>query len=85
MASGSDKANAGDLEACTSGNQVNLQDKKPNTNGTTSSSLEKALAKRALLGSRRQHQAGGRRVSSNAPRSLPSRLSKVSLAEDAAD
>lgn len=82
MASG--KANVGDIEACSSSNQVNLQEKKPNTKGTTSSDLEKALAKRALFGSRHR-QTGGRRISSNAARSLPSRLSKVSLAEDAED
>lgn len=80
----SSKANAVDLEACTSSNQENLQEKKPNTKGSTSSNMEKALVKRALFGSR-QRQVAGRRNSNNSVRSLPSRLSKVSLAEEPAD
>lgn len=73
--------NAKDLEATTSSNQLNLQGKKPNTEGTTSSNLEKALPKRACFGS--QHRrVGGRRSVNYSIRPLPSRLSKVSLAED---
>ena len=87
MASAKAKS-GGDIEACTSSggnnNQANPQEKKPNTKGSTSSNLEKALVKRALFGSRRR-EVGSRRVSSNGVRSLPSRLSKVSLADEPAD
>lgn len=78
----SNKANnAKDLEASTSSNQLNLKERKPNTEGAASTNMEKALAKRALFGS--QHRrVGGRRSANCIIRQLPSRLSKVSLAED---
>ncbi|TXG71638.1 hypothetical protein EZV62_000217 [Acer yangbiense] len=74
----SEKGNARDLEASTSSNQV-IQ---PNTKGAASNSnVGKALARRALSGSqnRRSH---GRKVANSGARMLPSRLSKVSLAEE---
>ncbi|KAJ4722070.1 hypothetical protein OWV82_005633 [Melia azedarach] len=73
----SEKANAGDLETSTKDNQA-IQ---PNTNGTSNSSFGKALARRALSGS--HHRRGhGRKVANTGARLLPSRLSKVSLAEE---
>uniref|UniRef100_A0A803Q4Y8 Uncharacterized protein n=1 Tax=Cannabis sativa TaxID=3483 RepID=A0A803Q4Y8_CANSA len=82
----SSKAN----EACTSTSTsqvMSMQEKKPNTKGSTSSNsnMEKALVKRALFGSRHHRHGGGRRNSNSGVRSLPSRLSKVSLADEQAD
>ncbi|KAF3456303.1 hypothetical protein FNV43_RR00953 [Rhamnella rubrinervis] len=81
MASNNKASDHRDLEGSTSSNQNQV--KKPNTSegSSTSSNIEKALAKRALLGS---HHRRGRRSSANysaTTRSLPSRLSKVSLAD----
>ncbi|KAH7573502.1 hypothetical protein JRO89_XS03G0160800 [Xanthoceras sorbifolium] len=76
----SEKDNARDLEASTSSNQA-IQ---PNTKGASNSNVGKALARRVISGShnRRSH---GRKVAYIGARMLPSRLSKVSLAEDSTD
>ncbi|XVF80641.1 hypothetical protein PTKIN_Ptkin15bG0090400 [Pterospermum kingtungense] len=44
--------------------------------------FSKALAHRAVYGSSSRRGSGSRKVRSNDARSLPSRLSKVSLADD---
>ncbi|CAL1397347.1 unnamed protein product [Linum trigynum] len=84
--SSADKGNAGDQEAaCTSNKQASLPtDKKPNTKATGNSGFERALAQRALFRSH-THKVKGRKVANNIARTLPSRLSKVSLADDSAD
>ncbi|CAN1194960.1 hypothetical protein LINPERHAP2_LOCUS42833 [Linum perenne] len=71
-------------ESCTSNKQASLTDRKPNTKGTLNSGFERALAQRALY---RAHnsRARGRKSPNNIARMLPSRLSKVSLADDPAD
>lgn len=80
----SEQANDGDMDACTSNKQALLQDKKPNTKGASNSNFEKALAQRALFGSQ-NHRIKGRKGVNNCAIKLPSRLSKVSLAEDSAN
>lgn len=80
----SEKANANDLDACTSSNQAKSSDKKPNTKGTTNTNLGKALAQIALSGSQ-NHRVGRKKFANSSAKSLPSRLSKVSLAEDSVD
>ncbi|KAK7303721.1 hypothetical protein RJT34_14634 [Clitoria ternatea] len=53
------------------------------SNCTTKSNMGKELARRALL---RSHlRKNGRRKTANSAKSLPSRLSKVSLGEDSAE
>lgn len=79
----SEKGNANNIDACTNSNQSTSLDKKPNTKGTTNNNLGKTLAKRALYGSH-NHRVGGRKITNRSARSLPSRLSKVSLGEDSA-
>lgn len=51
------------------------------TNGTAKSNMVKELARRALLKSH-QRRNGRRKIANNSVKSLPSRLSKVSLADD---
>jgi len=51
---------------------------------STKSNMGKELAWRALLRSR-QRKNGRRKVASNSAKSLPSRLSKLSLGEDSAE
>lgn len=83
MASNNKASDHTDTEASTSTSSNQNQVRKPNTKegSSGSSNLEKALAKRALLGSHHR-RAGGRRSTANyTTRSLPSRLSKVSLAD----
>lgn len=76
----SEKANARDLEASTSNNQA----VQPNTKSASNSNVGKAVARRAVSGS--QHRKSkGRKVANSSARMLPSRLSKVSLAEDSTD
>lgn len=79
----SEKGNANNIDACTNSNQSTSLDKKPNTKGTTNDNLVKTLAQRALYGSH-NHRVGGRKITNSSARSLPSRLSKVSLGEDSA-
>uniref|UniRef100_F6H747 Uncharacterized protein n=1 Tax=Vitis vinifera TaxID=29760 RepID=F6H747_VITVI len=78
----SEKANARIPDSCTSSNQAALAERTTNTNSTTNSNFGKALAQRALFRSRRRLWVGGRKTTNNEAKSLPSRLSKVSLAED---
>ncbi|CAI0626682.1 unnamed protein product [Linum tenue] len=84
--SSSDTGYAGDQEeACTSNKEASLAtDKKPNTKGTGNSGFERALAQRALFRSH-NHRVKGRKFANNIARTLPGRLSKVSLADDSAD
>lgn len=73
----SEKANARDLEVSTKSNQA--------TQPTTSNpNFGKALVRRALYRSH-NHRGHGRKVTNTGARLLPSRLSKVSLAEDSSD
>ncbi|KAJ4838638.1 hypothetical protein Tsubulata_004231 [Turnera subulata] len=53
----------------------------PNSEGFPTPRFGKALAHRALYGSG-SRQGGGRKARANDARALPSRLSKVSLADD---
>ncbi|KAF8015576.1 hypothetical protein BT93_H1176 [Corymbia citriodora subsp. variegata] len=69
-------------ETGTSSNQANCVAREHKSEGGMSSSnLGKVLVQRALFGSRRR-RFGGKKSSSEAAKMLPSRLSKVSLAED---
>ncbi|KAF2289116.1 hypothetical protein GH714_028993 [Hevea brasiliensis] len=77
----SDKAIVVDLDACTSNKQATVADKKPNMKGAGNSNFEKALAQRALFGSH-NHRVKGRKTVNNGARLSPSRLSKVSLADE---
>ncbi|KAB2021467.1 hypothetical protein ERO13_D07G131300v2 [Gossypium hirsutum] len=52
------------------------------TQDSTKFHLSKALARRAVYGSSSRRGTGNRKVRGNDARALPSRLSKVSLAED---
>lgn len=70
-----------DLDACTTHKQVTEADNKPNTKGAGNSNYEKALAQRALFGSH-NHRVKARKFTKNGARLSPSRLSKVSLAEE---
>ncbi|KAI9122749.1 hypothetical protein K1719_005638 [Acacia pycnantha] len=54
------------------------------TNCTNKSNMGKELARRALLRSH-QRRNGRRKVANNSVKSLPSRLSKVSLADDSGE
>ncbi|KAJ0092331.1 hypothetical protein Patl1_24944 [Pistacia atlantica] len=56
----------------------------PDTTGASNSNFGKAVARRAVSGSRKR-RVHGRKVATGDARSLPSRLSKVSLAEDSSD
>lgn len=64
--------------------QGNSSQEIPPTNGATKSNMGKELARRALLRSR-LCKNGRRKVAGNSAKSLPSRLSKVSLGEDSAE
>ncbi|KAL9401963.1 hypothetical protein Peur_005812 [Populus x canadensis] len=77
----SEKANVGDLNASTSNKQAILPNKTPST---SNSNFEKVLAQRALFGSR-NYRTRGRKIKNNGANLLPSRLSKVSLADDSSD
>ncbi|EEF43047.1 conserved hypothetical protein [Ricinus communis] len=70
-----------DLDACTSSKQATVADKKPSTKSSGNPKFEKALAQRALFGSQ-SHRTKGRKIINNGARMSPSRLSKVSLAEE---
>ncbi|WCJ23381.1 hypothetical protein M5689_005408 [Euphorbia peplus] len=72
-----------DLDACTSNKQsTTTTDKKGKSKGAVkSSSFEKALAYRALYGSHNS-RSKSRNVTNYGTRLSPSRLSKVSLADD---
>nr|KYP47284.1 hypothetical protein KK1_031076 [Cajanus cajan] len=64
--------------------QGNSSQEIPPINGTTKSNMGKELARRALLRSHLRKN-GRRKVASNSAKSLPSRLSKVSLGDDSAE
>ncbi|KAF5738749.1 hypothetical protein HS088_TW13G01650 [Tripterygium wilfordii] len=82
----SEQAKTGKLDASTSSNQEIPADKEPNTKGTTNITLGKALAQRALYGSQPpRRRAKGRKVANTGAGLLPSRLSKVSLADNPED
>ncbi|KAJ6768556.1 hypothetical protein OIU74_022253 [Salix koriyanagi] len=80
----SEKANAGDLNASSSNKQAVLPETMPSTKSTSNFNFEKVLAQRALFGSR-NHRTKGRKIKNNGTNFLPSRLSKVSLADDSSD
>ncbi|KAJ6318185.1 hypothetical protein OIU76_013681 [Salix suchowensis] len=80
----SEKANAGDLNASSSNKQAVLPEAMPSTKSTSNFNFEKVLAQRALFGSR-NHRTKGRKIKNNGANLLPSRLSKVSLADDSSD
>ncbi|KAJ0034411.1 hypothetical protein Pint_24404 [Pistacia integerrima] len=76
----SEKTSGRDLEAgATSDPAI-----QPDTTGASNSNFGKAVARRAVSGSRKR-RVHGRKVATGDARSLPSRLSKVSLAEDSTD
>lgn len=61
----------------------NFGDPSTASQESTKFQLSKALARRAVYGPGSRRGSGNRRVRTNAdPRTLPSRLSKVSLADD---
>ena len=78
----SEQANPRIPDACTSSNQATVAERTTNANSKSSSSFGKALAQRAVFRSHRRQMVGGKKSTSNEAKSLPSRLSKVSLAED---
>ncbi|KAF5737035.1 hypothetical protein HS088_TW14G01191 [Tripterygium wilfordii] len=80
----SEQAKTGNLETSTSSNQEIPAEKEPNRKGITNNSPGKALAQRALYGPHHR-RAKGRKVANTGARSLPSRLSKVSLADNPSD
>ncbi|CAK7326398.1 unnamed protein product [Dovyalis caffra] len=80
----SEKANVGDLNASTSSKQGIPSEKMPSMKSTSNSNIEKALAQRALFGSR-NHRTKGRKIKNSGAGLLPSRLSQVSLADDSSD
>ncbi|CAN0855570.1 hypothetical protein LINGRAHAP2_LOCUS6258 [Linum grandiflorum] len=81
----SEKDNVEDQEEpCTSNKHASHSGRKPNAQGTGNSGLERALAHRALFRSHNS-KVKGRKSANNIARMLPSRLSKVSLADDPAD
>ena len=79
----SDKAYSRELDNTTSSstNQGNSSEEFPTT---AKSNVGKELARRALLRSH-QRRNGKRKIASNSAKSLPSRLSKVSLGDDSAE
>ncbi|XLT54952.1 hypothetical protein HN873_047556 [Arachis hypogaea] len=85
MAASSDKAYSTTTTITSTNNhQGNSTSSEEVANTATKSNVGKELARRALL---RSHQRGNRRrkPASNAAKSLPSRLSKVSLGDDSSD
>ncbi|XP_027339509.1 uncharacterized protein LOC113853210 [Abrus precatorius] len=78
----SEKASSKELD--TNSNQGIISEEIPTTNGTTKSNMGKELARRALLRSHLRKN-GRRKTANNSAKSLPSRLSKVSLGEDSAE
>ncbi|KAK7246331.1 hypothetical protein RIF29_41196 [Crotalaria pallida] len=69
-----------------SNNQGIPSEENSTSSGTTNkSNLAKELARRALLRSHLRRNNGRRKNVSNNAKSLPSRLSKVSLGEDSAE
>lgn len=68
------------LEASTTSDPAN----QPNTKGASKTNFGKAVARRAVSGSHRR-RVHGKKVASGDARLLPSRLSKVSMAEDSTD
>ncbi|KAH8496373.1 hypothetical protein H0E87_019213 [Populus deltoides] len=60
----SENADVGDLNASTSSKQAILPEKMPSTKSASNSNLEKALAQRALFGSR-NHSTKGRKIKNN--------------------
>ncbi|KAF8401385.1 hypothetical protein HHK36_012323 [Tetracentron sinense] len=80
----SEEANTEVSDAHTSNNQAIAAGRPPNTQGTSHTGLGRALAQRALTRSNRR-RGGDRKAGNNdsqSLQSLPSRLSKVSLADD---
>lgn len=81
MASNNKAGDHRGLDASSSSNQNQVKKANTTEGSSAGSNIEKALARRALLGS---HHRRGRRSTANhsaTTRSLPSRLSKVSLAD----
>ncbi|KAI6692959.1 hypothetical protein NL676_020669 [Syzygium grande] len=68
-------------ETGVSSNQATCVAQERKSEGASSSNLGKVLVQRALFGSHRR-RFGGKKSLSEAVKSLPSRLSKVSLAEE---
>ncbi|KAK4558956.1 hypothetical protein RGQ29_008272 [Quercus rubra] len=75
-----EKANAEVSQTPSSSTQDNSTDQSENSKQSATPYFGKALAHRALYGSG-SRSSGSRKVRTNDVKSLPSRLSKVSLAE----
>ncbi|PPR99292.1 hypothetical protein GOBAR_AA21364 [Gossypium barbadense] len=76
-----EKANADETQSYDT--EDNFGDRSTASQESTKFQLSKALARRAVYGPSSRRGSGNRRVQTNAdPRTLPSRLSKVSLADD---
>lgn len=76
----SEKANAEVSETSTDENQASSSEKLPNGEQRGVSNLGKTLAHRAIFGPGRRRPTDGK-FRSNEVKALPSRLSKVSLAD----
>ncbi|EOX95211.1 Uncharacterized protein TCM_004762 [Theobroma cacao] len=62
--------------------QENSTERSASSQGSAKFHFSKALAHRAVYGSSSRRSTGSRKVRSTDARTLPSRLSKVSLADD---
>ncbi|KAG4942245.1 hypothetical protein JHK82_046443 [Glycine max] len=82
-----EKASVRETDTCSrssSGQGISLEENITTNYGKTKSIMEKEVARRALLRSHLR-QNGRKKIANNSAKSLPSRLSKVSLAEDSAN
>ncbi|MBA0805347.1 hypothetical protein Gohar_004869 [Gossypium harknessii] len=76
-----EKANADQTQSCVT--EDNFGDRSTASQESTKFQFSKALACRAVYGPSSRRGSGNRKVRANAdPRTLPSRLSKVSVADD---
>ncbi len=75
-----ENANAEVSHTQSSSTKDNSTEQSPNSKQSTTTHFGKALAYRAVYGSS-SRRTGSRKVTTNDLKSLPSRLSKVSLAE----
>lgn len=79
----SEKDSSREFESSDSKQGISVEE-MPTTNGTARCNIGKELARRALLRSH-QRRNGRRKFVNNSVKSLPSRLSRVSLAEDSGE
>lgn len=80
----SEKVGSREFDSSSNSKQGISMEEMPATNGTIKSNMGKELARRALLRSHLRRNMR-RKIANNSVKSLPSRLSKVSLAEDSGE